>query len=83
MHDQHFLKKRNRFVPYIEYRRIHFFALQHVEFNDKFEFQAGPTERFLNICLWCKPPLDCDVPDAGKKLILLGYVSEKKLNLFE
>ncbi|CAF4468111.1 unnamed protein product [Rotaria socialis] len=47
----------------------------HIVFNNKFEFQVGPNERYLNICLWCKPPLDCDVPNAGKKLILLGHAT--------
>ncbi|CAF2131775.1 unnamed protein product [Rotaria magnacalcarata] len=47
----------------------------HIVFNNKFEFQVGSNERYLNICLWCKPPLDCDVPNAGKKLILLGYTT--------
>ncbi|CAF3546872.1 unnamed protein product [Rotaria sordida] len=50
-------------------------AEPHIEFNHKFNFQVDPNERFLNVCLWCKPPLDCDVPNAGKKLILLGYAT--------
>ncbi|UJR28537.1 hypothetical protein I4U23_009773 [Adineta vaga] len=50
-------------------------AESYVEFKHRFEFQVKPNEQFLNVCLWCKPPLDCDVPHAGKKLILLGYAT--------
>ncbi|CAF4910246.1 unnamed protein product [Rotaria sp. Silwood1] len=47
----------------------------YMEINNDFSFQVGSNERFLNVCLWCKPPLDSDVPNAGKKLILLGYAT--------
>ncbi|CAF2649326.1 unnamed protein product [Rotaria sp. Silwood2] len=50
-------------------------AETYIEFDHKFKFQVGPNDKFLNVCLWCKPPLDCDVPNAGKKLILLGYAT--------
>ncbi|CAF3640251.1 unnamed protein product [Adineta steineri] len=50
-------------------------AEPYIEFDSKFDFQVGPNEQYLNICLWCKPPLDCDVPNPGKKLILLGYAT--------
>ncbi|CAF1417599.1 unnamed protein product [Adineta steineri] len=47
----------------------------YVEFKDKFEFPAPENDQYLNICLWCKPTLDFDMPSMNKKLILLGYVS--------
>ncbi|CAF4593294.1 unnamed protein product, partial [Didymodactylos carnosus] len=43
-----------------------------IEFNETFKMKVGDSERFLNVCLWCKPPND-DVK-AQKKLILSGYV---------
>lgn len=51
-----------------------------MEFTDRFDFLVGPNERYLNVCLWRKAPLECDVPNPGKKLILLGYVSQTFLN---
>ena len=36
---------------------------------------AGTDDRFLNVCLWCEPRLDFDVPTLDKKHVLLGYVS--------
>ncbi|CAF1056013.1 unnamed protein product [Rotaria sordida] len=50
-------------------------AESYIEFNNKFEFQIGPNVQYLNICLWCKPSLDSNIPYANKKLILLGYAS--------
>ncbi|CAF1364920.1 unnamed protein product [Adineta ricciae] len=50
-------------------------AEPYIEFNDRFNFHVKENERFLNVCLWCKPPLNCDVQDPGKKLILLGYAT--------
>ncbi|CAF0942922.1 unnamed protein product [Rotaria sordida] len=50
-------------------------AESYIEFNNKFEFQIGPNVQYLNICLWCKPSLDSNIPYADKKLILLGYAS--------
>ncbi|CAF0999825.1 unnamed protein product [Adineta ricciae] len=47
----------------------------YIEFNHLFNFHVKENERFLNVCLWCKPPLNCDVQDPGKKLILLGYAT--------
>ncbi|CAF1569202.1 unnamed protein product, partial [Adineta steineri] len=34
----------------------------YVEFEDKFEFPANENDQYLNICLWCKPTLDFDMP---------------------
>lgn len=42
-------------------------AEAYIEFNNQFEFQVSPNEKYLNVCLWCKPPLDCDVLYPGKK----------------
>ncbi|CAF2410288.1 unnamed protein product [Rotaria sp. Silwood2] len=50
-------------------------AEPYVEFNNKFKFQIGQNVQYLNICLWCKPPLNCGIPHASKKLILLGYAT--------
>lgn len=54
-------------------------SLQNITFDSKFEFEVGPDEQFLNVCLWCKPPIDCDVPNIDQKFILLGYVSFPRL----
>ncbi|CAF0848083.1 unnamed protein product [Didymodactylos carnosus] len=48
-------------------------AQMSIEFNEKFELKVGESERYLNVCLWCKPPND-DVK-TQKKLILIGYTS--------
>jgi len=50
-------------------------AESYIDFDANFEFQVGPQEKYLNIALWCKPPLDCDVPNPGTKFILLGYAT--------
>ncbi|CAF1651896.1 unnamed protein product, partial [Adineta ricciae] len=47
----------------------------YVEFNYESEFRVGSDEEYLNICLWCKPPLDCNVPNISRKHILLGYAT--------
>ncbi|UJR20987.1 hypothetical protein I4U23_024089 [Adineta vaga] len=38
-------------------------------------WNVGSDEQFLNICLWCKPPLESDVPNIDRKYILLGYTT--------
>ncbi|CAF3407165.1 unnamed protein product [Rotaria sp. Silwood1] len=63
---------------YLPEFRIHTRARKaepYVEFNNKFKFKIGPNVQYLNICLWCKPPLNCDIPHASKKFILLGYAT--------
>lgn len=46
-------------------------------FDDReFKFPIGGTnKRFVNVCLWCEPRLDFDVPNLDKKHVLLGHVS--------
>ncbi|CAF2160450.1 unnamed protein product [Rotaria magnacalcarata] len=46
-----------------------------VEFNHKFQFEINPNDQYLNFYLWYKPPLDLDIPQVSKKLILLGYTT--------
>lgn len=47
----------------------------YIEFNHELDFKVTDEERYLNVCLWCKAPLECGAPNAGQKLILLGYAT--------
>ncbi|CAF3413431.1 unnamed protein product [Rotaria sp. Silwood1] len=73
-------------ADYLPEFRIHTGARKaepYVEFDNKFKFKIGPNVQYLNICLWCNPPLNCDIPHARKKFILLGYDIDVPPGLYE
>lgn len=48
--------------------------------DQEFKFHVGADERFLNVCLWCEPRLDFDVPFVDRKRVLLGYVRIEEIH---
>ena len=81
MMDEDFIPKAQS-IPFTRSSSVEIDAhsLSKVFDDQEFKFHVGTDERFLNVCLWCEPRLDFDVPLVNRKRVLLGYVCIEEIH---